>query len=245
MGLWNRFLALLGMKASKAMSRAENPAETLDYSYEQMQTLLQNFRRSLADVATSKALVERQLEQAQANVEKLDGQARDAVASGRDDLAKQVLQRKIVAQQQVASISRSVTDLQAKQDHLVQQEAEIKLRIESFRSEKEVIKANYTAAQAQVKVHESITGLSDSAYSAGAAIGRIKDRTDELEARAAAINELSAADVFTDYTGDDRLTRELDQVAASGQVEAELAALKGEVGSGDDRAALAAGATEK
>ena len=53
-GLWQRFMLIFKSKASRALDRAENPNETLDYSYEKQLELLQNVKRGVADVVTSK-----------------------------------------------------------------------------------------------------------------------------------------------------------------------------------------------
>jgi phage shock protein A len=224
--LWRRFLALLGMKASRGMDALEKPAEVLDYAYEDQQRLLMNFRRSLADVATAKALVAQQVARVRENVAKLDKQARDAVAQGRDDLATEAIKRKLVTEQQATQIEQQLHSLEAQEQELVDQEAALQMRIENFRAAKEVTKAKYVTAEARVKIGESMTGLSQSAYDTGAAIARMEDKTQQMTARVEAIGELSEAGVLNDYSGDDHLARELAQVTQSGAVADELARLK-------------------
>src|SRR5919109_3753901 len=147
-GLWQRFMLIFRSKASRALDRAENPTETLDYSYEQMLEQLQNVKRGVADVVTAKKRLELQTQSIEQNVVKLETQARQAVAAGRDDLAKEALQRKAAAQQQLQGLDTQVTQLQTQQEQLVSAQQSLESRIESFRSEKEVIKAQYSAAQA-------------------------------------------------------------------------------------------------
>ena len=53
MGLWQRFSMIFKAKASKALDRAEDPRQTLDYSYERQLEMLTKVRRGVADVATS------------------------------------------------------------------------------------------------------------------------------------------------------------------------------------------------
>ena len=53
MGLWQRFKMVFKSKANKVLDKAEDPRETLDYSYEKQLELLQKVRRGVADVATS------------------------------------------------------------------------------------------------------------------------------------------------------------------------------------------------
>jgi phage shock protein A len=218
-GLWQRFMLIFKSKASRALDRAENPTETLDYSYEQMLEQLQNVKRGVADVVTAKKRLELQTQSIEQNVVKLETQARQAVAANRDDLAKEALQRKAAAQQQLQS--------------LVATQHQLETRIEQFRSEKEVIKAQYSAAQAQVKIGEAATGIGKGMQDTGLAIQRAREKTEQLQARAGAIEELTASGALEDL-GDNRdhIDRELAQISANTQVDDELAKLKAEVGSG-------------
>jgi phage shock protein A len=244
--LWQRFSLIFRSKASRVLDRAENPTETLDYSYEQMLTQLQNVKRGVADVVTAKKRLELQTQSIEQNVVKLETQARQALAANREDLARQALERKAVAQQQLQGLDAQVQQLQDQQEKLVASQQQLETRIESFRSEKEVIKAQYSAAQAQVKIGEAATGIGRGMEDTGAAIQRARDKTEELTARAAAIDELTSAGALEDV-GDNRtqLDRELAQISATSQVDSELAKLKAEVGSGDAAKEIEPGAAEE
>ena len=233
-GLWQRFMLIFKSKASRALDRAENPTETLDYSYEQMIQQLQNVKRGVADVVTAKKRLELQTQTIEQNVLKLETQARQAVGANREDLARMALERKAAAQQQLQGLDAQVQQLQTQQDQLVASQQQLEARIESFRSEKEVIKAQYSAAQAQVKIGEAATGIGRGMQDTGTAIQRARDKTEELQARASAIEELTATGALEDV-GDNRtqLDRELASISATSQVDDELAKLKAEVGSGD------------
>jgi phage shock protein A len=234
-GLMSRTSMIIKSKYSKLLNKAENPTETLDYSYEQMLEQLQNVKRGVADVTTAKKRIELQQQKLEQNVVTLEGQARQAVAAGRDDLATQALQRKAIAQQQLQDMDVQVKQLQDQQDKLVDGQQQLQTKIESFRSQKEIIKAQYSAAEAQVKVGEAATGIGKGMADTGMAIQRAKDKTEEMQARAGAIDELTSAGALEDFTaGDqDQLTRELAQISTSNQVDDELAKLKAEVGAGD------------
>jgi phage shock protein A len=235
-GLWQRFTLIFKSKASRALDRAENPTETLDYSYEQMIQQLQNVKRGVADVVTAKKRLELQTQSIEQNVVKLETQARQAVAANREDLARQALERKAAAQQQLQGLDAQVQQLQSQQDGLIASQQQLEAKIESFRSEKEVIKAQYSAAQAQVKIGEAATGIGRGMQDTGMAIQRARDKTEELQARASAIEELTASGALEDVTDNrTQLDRELSQISASGQVEDELAKLKAEVGPGDEK----------
>ena len=79
-GLMSRASAIVRAKFSKLLDRAEDPTETLDYSYERQLQLLQNVKRGIADVVTAKKRLQLQTSQLEQSVVKLDQQARQALA---------------------------------------------------------------------------------------------------------------------------------------------------------------------
>jgi phage shock protein A len=236
MGLFSRFAQIVKAKISALLNRAENPNETLDYSYEKQLESLQNVKRGVADVVTAKKRLQLQTQQLEQNVVKLDTQARQALAAGREDLARQALERKSGIQQQLQDLDTQVTQLQGQQEKLVENEKQLSARIEQFRSQKEVIKAQYSAAEAQVRIGEAATGIGREMENTGLAIDRAKDKTEQMQARAAAIDELVAAGDLQELGSDKtQLDRELAQLASQTQVDRELEALKAEVGPGGEK----------
>ncbi len=233
-GLLSRTATIIKAKYSKLLNRAENPSDTLDYSYEQMLQQLQNVKRGVADVVTAKKRLEIQTQSLEQNVVKLETQARQAVAANREDLARQALERKAVVQQQLQGLDAQVKQLQDQQEKLIASQDAMQAKIESFRSQKEIIKAQYSAAEAQVKIGEAATGIGRGMEDTGLAIQRAKEKTEELQARASAIDELTASGALEDFTDDrTQLDKELAQISTTSQVDSELAKLKAEVGSGD------------
>ena len=241
-GLMSRLSLIFRAKFSKALDRAENPNETLDYSYEQQLQQLQNVKRGIADVTTAKKRLELQYASMQQQVDKLDGQARDALKANREDLAREALTRKSALQTQLQDIMAQGQQLEAQQQKLVEGERQLQAKVESFRTQKEVIKAQYNAAEAQVRISEAATGIGEHMADVGLAIERAKDKTQQMQARANAVEELTASGALEDYTasGDD-IDRQLKQIQQSGQVDDELAKLKAELGSGGENKAIEAG----
>jgi phage shock protein A len=236
-GLIGRTMLIIKAKFSRLLDHAENPSETLDYSYEEQLRQLQNVKRGIADVATAKKRLELQYTSMQQQVDKLDGQARDAVTANREDLAREALTRKAAIQGQLQSIMDQGQQLESQQQKLVEGEKTLSSKVESFRTQKEVIKAQYSAAEAQVKIGEAATGIGSNMADVGAAVERAKDKTAQLQARAAAVDELTAAGTLDDFTStDDDIDRQLKQISQSGQVDDELAKIKAEVGKGPEPA---------
>jgi phage shock protein A len=239
-GLLSRAATVIKAKFSKLLDRAENPTETLDYSYEQQLRLLQDVKRGVVDVTTSKKRLTMQTAQLEQNVVKLETQAREALGAGREDLARQALERKTLVQQQLQDLDQQVVQLEQQQEKLVASEKQLQARVEAFRSQKEVIKAQYSAAEAQVRISEAATGIGDQMADTGLAIQRAKDKTEQMQARASAVEELIESGTLEEITAGDKsqLDRELEQIQASNQVDRELERLKTEVGAGDTQKQL-------
>jgi phage shock protein A len=233
-GLLSRASTVIKAKLSKLLDRAENPTETLDYSYEQQLRLLQDVKRGIADVTTSKKRLQMQTTQLEQSVVKLETQARDALGANREDLARAALERKAVVQQQLQGLDQQVVQLADQQERLVASEKQLQAKIEAFRSQKEVIKAQYSAAEAQVRIGEAATGIGEQMADTGLAIQRAKDKTEQMQARAAAVEELIESGTLEDFTAGDQtaLDRELAQLQAGTQVDRELEQLKAQLGAG-------------
>jgi phage shock protein A len=238
-GLMSRASMVVKAKFSKLLDRAENPAETLDYSYERQLELLQNVKRGIADVVTAKKRLEMQETQLQQSVVKLDTQARQALAANREDLARQALERKSGLQQQLQGLDQQAQGLEQQQEKLVASEKALSAKVEAFRTQKETIKAQYSAAEAQVRIGEAATGIGEQMADTGLAIQRAKDKTEQMQARASAIDELTTSGALEDFTSDQtQLDRELGQLASQSQVDDELAKMKSELGSGEKQKEL-------
>jgi len=216
-----RLWFIIKAKLSKAIDRAEDPRETLDYSYEQQVTLLQEVKRGVAGVVTAKKRIEMTANKRREQLVKLETQARAALAAGREDLARAALARKADVQGELRTLDAQISELEGQQQVIVQRERELRDRIDRFRSEKEVIKAQYSSAEAMVQIGEATTGLGKGLSDAGHAIERIRDKTEQLQARAAAVDELMEAGTLTDQLnpGETTLDRELAELSRSGEVE--------------------------
>ena len=199
-GLTGRMSTVVKAKVSKLLDRAEDPAETLDYSYQKQVEQLQNVKKGIADVVTAKKRLQMQESSLQQSVVKLDTQARQAVAAGQEDLARTALERKNVAQTELQSLDTQVTELEDQQQKLTDSEQKLRAKIEAFRTKKEVIKAQYSAAEAQVRISEAATGVGEQMADVGLAMQRAVDKTENMNARADAVSELEAAGTFDDVT---------------------------------------------
>ena len=229
-----RLSTLIKAKISKLLDRAENPAETLDYAYERQLEQIQVIRKGIVDVVAAKKRLQTHATRLEQQVQKLDIQARTAIRVGREDLARMAIERKQLIIVESGSLSQQIAELENQQQQMVASESQLRTKVEAFRSRKEVVKAQYSAAEAQVRISEAAHGVGGEMADVGLAMQRAIDKTDAMRARANAVQELEAAGTFEDFTAigppQDDIDRALAQLGAGNVVDADLARLKAELG---------------
>lgn len=232
--IFERIALIFRSKTNKVLDKYEDPRETLDYSYQKQLELLQNVRRGVADVATSRKRVELQANKLNAEIDRLTTAAQRALESNREDLAREALTRKAGLQGQLDDLQAQHAQLQGEEEKLVRASSRLQAKVDAFRTRKETIKASYSAAEAQTRINEAFTGISEEMSDVGLAIQRAEDKTLQLQARASAVDELLASGALDDPTGTvkDDITRELDAISSDTSVENELAAMKAQLGGG-------------
>ncbi|HZB33749.1 MAG TPA: PspA/IM30 family protein [Streptosporangiaceae bacterium] len=243
MSVMKRMSMIFKSKANKALDRMEDPRETLDYSYQRQLEMLQQVRRGVADVATSRKRLELQINQKEREQQKLTDQAKTALQKGREDLAREALSRRNAVESQLGELRQQFASLQGDEEKLTLASQRLQAKVDSFRTRKETLKATYTAAEAQTKINEAFSGISEEMGDVGLAIQRAEEKTQNMQARAGAIDELLASGALEDYSGPrDDIQAELDRMGASGPgVDLELERLKAEVGEGEAPKQLDAG----
>jgi phage shock protein A len=230
MGLFSRLLTFLRIRTNAALDKAENPSQVLDYSYNKQLEQLQELKRSIVDVVTNEKRLELQQKQLVEKVNKLDMQAKQALQANREDLARLALQRKETLLTQLNAYEQQIAQLRSQEEKLINMERTVSARVEAFRTQKEMVKAQYNAAQAQVKISENITGISQEMSEMNLAMQRAQDKILTMQARANAMETMIEQGTLSEQllpgSGGDTLDRELQQIATEQSVEAQLQALK-------------------
>jgi len=230
MGLWSRFVNLFRMRASAALDKAEDPGQVMDYSYTKQLEQLQQLRRSIAEVVTNEKRLDLLQAQVQQQINKLDQQAMQALQASREDLARMALQRKEGLVAQLSSYEQQIAQLRAQEENLIAMERKISARVEAFRTQKEMVKAQYGAAQAQVKINEAVTGISQEMTEMNLAMQRAQDKVLTMQSRANAMETLIEQGTLSEQgllgSGGDTLDHELQKISSQQNVEAQLQAMK-------------------
>jgi phage shock protein A len=242
MSLFQRAHDIVAAKANKALDAAEKPDEMLDLSYEQMLDHITQTRRALVSIAAARKQIELQETQLSHTVDHLNDQAKAALSQGNEALAREALSRKAAAQAQIDEMEPQHQQITDQEQKLEQTLSQLQQRVNEFRTKKEVLKAQYQAAQATTSINESVAGISNTLGDSGAALQRAQDKIANMQARAAATDELLQSGVLEDVGGDtDDIQRELDEAGANAQVDHELASLRAELAAGSAKPELTSG----
>lgn len=231
MGVLSRFTNYIKTVMSSFLDRAEDPGQTLDYSYEKQREQLQNLRRSIADVVTNEKRMELEEAQVQARINTYDTAARKALSMGDEDLARQALERKQELLTQVAAFQQQIAQLKAQQDKFVAMEQRLSTRVEAFRSQKDMVKATYGAAKAQVQIQEAASGISEEMTDVNLAVERAQDKVLQMQARANALDELTNSGTLPELGSGsgDSLDRKIAALGKSSEIDDQLATMKAQM----------------
>ena len=207
--------------------------EILDYSYEQQVEQLYSLRRDVADLVTAKKRVAHQRDRRQDQFLKLDSGARKALELGREDLARVALGRKQIVGQEVVELNQLVGDLERQQAQLIERGRGARSRVERFRSQKELTKARYAAAKAQLAIADGLVGLSSQLHDVGLRVERAVEKAEEMTIRAEVIGELERGGTLAPIgTGEDDIDRQLRELSSGGSIDAQISKMKHELGRG-------------
>ena len=231
MGFFSRLATFFRIRANAALDKAEDPGQVMDYSYSKQLEQLQQIKRSVADVATNEKRLELLQSQLLEKVNKLDSQAMQALQANREDLARLALQRKETLIPQLNGYEQQIAQLHEQKEKLVAMDRTLTSRVEAFRTQKEMVKSQYSAAQAQVKITETVTGISKEMSEMNMAMQRAQDRVLSMQARASAMDPCSKEGTLGDNGllgpgSSDPLDRQLQQLSAQQNVDTQLQAMK-------------------
>jgi phage shock protein A len=233
MGIFSRIATLFRIRANAALDKAEDPGQVMDYSYSKQLEQLQDLKRSIADVVTAEKRLELQQSQMLDKLNLRDQQARQALAAGREDLARQALEEKEALLAQVNGMEQQIAQLEAQKEKLLGMQRTLNQRVEAFRTQKEMVKAQYNAAQAQVRINETLTGMSEEMGEMNLAMQRAQDKVLSMQARADATEALIESDQFSvdalPAPGQSTLDREMQKLTSAQNIEDQLQALKQQV----------------
>jgi len=226
MSLITQIQMFFKVKTNAALESMEDPRQTLDYAYTRQQQMLRKVKQGLIDVVTARRQIEFQVKKLRERLPLLDDQARRALSAGREDLARLALQRKQTCLAELTQLEQQARETVEEERKLTAAEQQFALRVDAFRTHRDSLSARYTAAEAQMRINESLSGVSDESESLGGAIEFAEEKIQRMQARASAIDVLIENGALAPLGGGDAIERELSELAAGQAVDDQLAALK-------------------
>jgi phage shock protein A len=231
MSILRRMSDVFQQKVSAAVNKAEDPSQALDLSYQKQLDVLQQARRSVADVLTSEKRLELQADQLRQSIAKLQNQARMALGQDKEDLAREALTRAQVAQTQLDGLTQQIDTVRQQEQKLEITVQKLQTRIETFRMQRDTMKAQYQAAKATTSVSEAATGLSEQMADVSMMVDRSRDKIAQMQARSAAVDQLLDSGMLDNVvTGKaDDIDRRLGTGNTDAAVQAQLDAMKQQI----------------
>jgi len=223
-----RFKAIFEARANAAADSIEDPKASLDYSLRKLEDARRDLSQGLIEVSAAKRRLQAQRDQMAAAADRYQQQAQAAVTADRDDLARLALERKQESEARMAELDANIVSLERQEAALKENQIKLDQKIKSFRNRKEELKAVHDSARAQLKVQESLSGISQDLADVGNTIQRTEQRILEMQSRADAIDALVDEGVLQDVLEPetDDIERELSRIGRNQAVEEELARLK-------------------
>ena len=226
MNIFIRIRTIIRAKTSAALDAVEDPRDAMADGYARQRELLRKVKLGLIEVATSRRQLDAQAKKLQARVPELEAQAKRALETGREDLARMALQRKQTCLTELSRLEKQLAEVAEEERKLTLAEQQFAQRVDTFRTRREAMSAQYTAAEAQVRISEALGSVSGEAAELGMALERAEEKITRMQARALALDALIENGSLTPIGGDDTVERELQELSASRAVDDELAAMK-------------------
>ena len=231
MGIVDRIRQKIKTGASAALAPAPDPRITHLTSHQKQRALRNQVAKAIENVTAAKQRLQAAADAVREKLPVLEDQARTELRAGRETMARLALQRRHVAEQELVTLDRQLAEVENEEVTLAMIEQRLSAQIEAFAARQEVIKARFSAAEAQVRINEAVTGVSEDFAELSATLQQAVERTESLQARATAIDRLvQDGDLAAISPTAESLDLRLGQATDDEEVERQLSTLAKEVG---------------
>lgn len=228
MGLLDRITVLLKKSTTVALAPAPDPRVTHLTSHQKQRALLNQVVIAGKEVTAAKQRLRAAVEAVRAKLPAMEEQARTELKSGHEAMARLALQRRQVVISELETLERQLAEVEKEESALAMIEQRLSGQIEAFAARQEVIKARFSAAEAQVRINEAMTGVSQDFADLTAALHRAERTTEDMQARATAIDRLvKEGDLEAiSFAASDGIDARYQSLGVDEDVERQLDALK-------------------
>ncbi|MBI3990317.1 MAG: PspA/IM30 family protein [candidate division NC10 bacterium] len=222
MGILERVMTVLKANLNDLINRAENPEKMLNQILLDMQEQLAKAKQEVAAAIADEKRLEQQYRNEVEQAREWERKARLAVEKENDELAKEALRRQAEHERYGLDYKKQWERQKESTEKLRTALQALNRKIEEARRKKTLLVARQRRAEAQKRIHDTMTGLTDT--SAFDTFERMAAKVEQVEAEAAASAELSE-----ELTGE-ALEKRFAELEAGQDVEQALAALKAKMG---------------
>jgi phage shock protein A len=229
MGIVDRLKVLLAKGANVALAPAPDPRVTHLTTHQKQRALLNQVIKAGDQVTAAKERLKTAADAVRAKLPAMEESARSELRSGHEAAARLALQRRQVVAGELETLERQLAEVEKEESALAMIEQRLSGQIEAFAARQEVIKARYSAAEAQVRINEAMTGVSEDFADLTAALHRAEQTTEDMQARATAIDRLVQEGELESIgfaAGSDAIDARYQTLGADDEVERRLNALK-------------------
>jgi len=225
MGIFDRFSTLFKSNINDLISRAEDPEKMLTQILTDMRGQLVKAKQQVASAIADEKRLRDQTDAEYKQAQDWERRAMLAVQEGRDDMAKQALVRQGEHMTHGQQLEQTWEQHRLETEKLKNSLRDLNDKIEEAKRKKNLLIARQRRAQAQQRIAETMSSLSEK--SAFEAFARMEERieTNERQIRA-------HAEIEEEFTGDtlQRDFKQLEKGAATASVDNQLLALKQKMG---------------
>ncbi|MDE0257144.1 MAG: PspA/IM30 family protein [Gammaproteobacteria bacterium] len=225
MGIFQKLSTLIKSNINDLIAKAENPEKMLNQIILDMRDQLAKAKRDVAGAIADERKLGAQLDAEVKQAQAWQKRAELAVREGRDDLAMQALSRQQEHTQRAGALEQTWRAQKEETEKLKGSLRTLNDKIEEAKRKRNLLIAKQKRAQAQKRIHATMSGLSD--QSAFEAFNRMAAKIEEEERRS-----LAQAEVTEALTGDsleDEFLR-LESGSEDTAVDDRLLALKAKMG---------------
>jgi phage shock protein A len=229
MGIVDRLKVLLARGANVALAPAPDPRVTQLTTHQKHRALLNQVIKAGDQVTAAKERLRATADAVRAKLPTMEESARSELRSGHEMAARLALQRRQVVASELETLERQLAEVEKEESALAMIEQRLSGQIEAFSARQEVIRARYSAAEAQVRINEAMTGVSQDFADLTAALHRAELTTGEMQARATAIDRLVQEGDLESLgfaAGSDAIDARYQTLGADDDVERRLNALR-------------------
>jgi phage shock protein A len=237
MGIFDRLSTMLRSNINDLITRAENPEKMLNQLIVDMKGQLAKAKLQVASAIADEKKLQSDAENLKRQADDWERRAMLAVQEGRDDLAKQALMRYNEHLQGAQQLHETWLRHKAETEQLKTALRQLNDQIEEAKRKKNILIARAKRAEAQQRIQETMSGLSDK--SAFESFDRMAEKIEATERKA-----IAAAELQEEFSGD-ALARQFEALEYHGTADQQLLALKQRMGllpGGNDDASRRLGA---